>query len=83
MKADEIELAETPESADESVTEVRGTEIGVALTALALSACGGGGSAPSPSPPVVNPPPPPPVAKAATDAEASRFLQHPANFGNG
>jgi uncharacterized protein (DUF1800 family) len=80
MQAEDTELSESPASADESITEIRGAEIGVALSALALAACGGGGggSAPAPSPPtppVVNPPPPPPVAKAATDVEASRFLQ--------
>jgi uncharacterized protein (DUF1800 family) len=81
MQAEDTELSESPASADEGTTEIRGAEIGVALSALALAACGGGGGSssgpgPSPPPPVVNPPPPPPpVAKAATDAEASRFLQ--------
>jgi uncharacterized protein (DUF1800 family) len=79
MQAEDTELSESPASADESTTEIRGAEIGVALSALALAACGGGGGgspAPSPpTPPVVNPPPSPPVAKAGTDAEASRFLQ--------
>jgi uncharacterized protein (DUF1800 family) len=71
----ESELSAATESRP---SESGGAELGVALTALALAACGGGGggSAPAPSPPpVVNPPPPPPVAKAATDVEASRFLQ--------
>jgi uncharacterized protein (DUF1800 family) len=81
MQAEDTELSESPASADEGTTEVRGAELGVAFSALALAACGGGGGGssgpgPSPPPPVVNPPPPPPpVAKAATDAEASRFLQ--------
>jgi uncharacterized protein (DUF1800 family) len=55
-----------------------GAELAVALSALTLAACGGGGgsgsSAPPPSPPVNNPPPPV-VLKAASDVEASRFLQ--------
>ena len=69
----EPELESAPiEPATESADDVRGA--GVALvTALALSACGGGGGG-SPSPSPAPPPPPPPVAKAATDAEAARFL---------
>jgi uncharacterized protein (DUF1800 family) len=58
--------------------------VGVAFLSAAtlLSACGGGGGGGSPPPvgsppppaPVPPPPAPPPVLKAATDAEASRFL---------
>jgi len=57
------------ESADES--SVAGAA--VALSALALAACGGGGGDSS-TPPTQNPPPvvPPPVT--ITDAEAARFL---------
>ncbi|HEV7606499.1 MAG TPA: DUF1800 family protein [Steroidobacteraceae bacterium] len=54
----------------------RGASVAVALSALALSACGGGGggSAPPPSqnPPPVIPPVTPPLT--ITDTEAARFL---------
>jgi len=58
------------ESADES----SGAGAAVALSALALAACGGGGGGSSTPPPSQNPPPvvPPPVT--ITDAEAARFL---------
>jgi uncharacterized protein (DUF1800 family) len=58
------------ESADES----SGAGAAVALSALALAACGGGGGGGSTPPPSQNPPPvvPPPVT--ITDAEAARFL---------
>jgi uncharacterized protein (DUF1800 family) len=67
----------------ESAADAHGAGV-AATTALLLAACGGGGSdgsgssppgipapAPTPSP---APSPAPPVAKAATDAEAARFL---------
>jgi uncharacterized protein (DUF1800 family) len=64
--------AETaPESVSDSTLDARGTGAAVALSALALSACGGGGGGSS-GPPVVNPPPP--VVPTITDAEAARFL---------
>jgi len=68
----ESDLESAPiEPATDHTDDVRGA--GAALVAaLTLSACGGGGGSPSPSP--SPPPPPPPVSKAATDAEAARFL---------
>ena len=69
----EADLEPAPiEPATERADDVGGA--GVALVAaLTLSACGGGGGG-SPSPSPAPPPPPPPVSKAATDAEAARFL---------
>ncbi|HUQ08767.1 MAG TPA: DUF1800 domain-containing protein [Steroidobacteraceae bacterium] len=68
--------------AEHVARDIGGADASVALallTGAAVAACGGGGGsgspAPTPSPPANNPPPAPPVAKAATDAEASRFLQ--------
>jgi uncharacterized protein (DUF1800 family) len=55
--------------------------VAVALSAVALTACGGGGGGSSAPPPVQNPPPNPPVTPPVTppvvtitDAEAARFL---------
>jgi uncharacterized protein (DUF1800 family) len=80
MQTDDRETeASSPVMADDSDLDSRGMGVGVAAAALALAACGGGGgsggTAPPPSPPPVVNPPPPAVAKAATDVEASRFLQ--------
>jgi uncharacterized protein (DUF1800 family) len=74
VNTEDREIALSTESRD---GESSGAELAVALSALTLAACGGGGggsAAPPPSPPVNNPPPPV-VLKAATDVEASRFLQ--------
>ncbi len=71
----EPEAAPAPQ-ADESTLDARAVGAAAALAAFSLASCGGGGgSSPAPSPPPsMPPPPPPPVAKAATDAEAARFL---------
>ena len=59
---------------DDGAEEAHGATAAVALSALALAACGGGGGSSAP-PPVQNPPPViPPVAVPPTDAEAARFL---------
>ena len=75
MNTEDREIELSTESRDGGSS---GAELAVALSALTLAACGGGGgsgsSAPPPSPPVNNPPPPV-VLKAASDVEASRFLQ--------
>jgi uncharacterized protein (DUF1800 family) len=68
------ELENERDDGDESP----GLGAAVALSALALAACGGGGGGSSAPPPSQNPPPnpPPPVTPPVTitDAEAARFL---------
>jgi uncharacterized protein (DUF1800 family) len=77
LEPDGAAEAPKPESTD-SIGDACGAGLAVAATALALSACGGGGGSSNPpgsgdpEPPV--PPPNEPVEKAATDAEAVRFL---------
>jgi uncharacterized protein (DUF1800 family) len=75
VHSEDRETESAPDT-ERSEIDARGLGVAAALAALSAASCGGGESSPSPSPPPsAPPPPPPPVAKAATDAEAARFLQ--------
>ena len=68
-------MTELENAADEqgSPPDMTGAGAAVALSALALTACGGGGGGSTP-PPTQNPPPPSAPPITITDAEAARFL---------